>query len=185
MESPTVPQSLAAVYAHIVFSTKDRAPTIQPGWAPRLYEYVGGIIAKRGGVLLAAGGMPDHVHLLVSLGREWSLADLLRDVKAGSLSGGEQQMLTICRSLLGNPQVLLIDEPTEGLAPKIVEVVMDVILDIRRRGVAVVLVEQKLTIALRIAETVFVMGHGEIVFSDSPEELRSREDVRREWLQVA
>jgi branched-chain amino acid transport system ATP-binding protein len=126
--------------------------------------------------------------------RAWTVEDMYtyfprlrerRDVKAGSLSGGEQQMLTICRSLLGNPQVLLIDEPTEGLAPKIVEVVMDVILDIRRRGVAVVLVEQKLTIALRIAETVFVMGHGEIVFSGSPEELRSREDVRREWLQVA
>ncbi|WP_046866288.1 ABC transporter ATP-binding protein [Microvirga massiliensis] len=126
--------------------------------------------------------------------RAWTVEDMYtyfprlrerRDVNAGSLSGGEQQMLTICRSLLGNPQVLLIDEPTEGLAPKIVEVVMDVILDIRRRGVAVVLVEQKLTIALRIAETVFVMGHGEIVFSGSPEELRSREDVRREWLQVA
>jgi branched-chain amino acid transport system ATP-binding protein len=126
--------------------------------------------------------------------RAWTVEDMYtyfprlrerRDVKAGSLSGGEQQMLTICRSLLGNPQVLLIDEPTEGLAPKIVEVVMDVILDIRRRGVAVVLVEQKLTIALRIAERVFVMGHGEIVFSGSPEELRSREDVRREWLQVA
>ncbi|MEX0758496.1 MAG: ABC transporter ATP-binding protein, partial [Tistlia sp.] len=103
----------------------------------------------------------------------WTLEDMFRyfprleerrAMKAGTLSGGEQQMLTICRSLLGNPRVLLIDEPTEGLAPKIVEVVMEVILDIQRRGVAVVLVEQKLTIALKVAQRVFVMGHGEIVF---------------------
>ncbi len=94
-------------------------------------------------------------------------------------------MLTICRSLLGNPRVLLIDEPTEGLAPKIVEVVMEVILDIRRRGVAVVLVEQKLTIALKVAQKVFVMGHGEIVFEGTPDELRSRPDIRRNWLEVS
>src|SRR5262245_62863562 len=79
-----MPQSFSAMYAHLVFSTKNRSPMIEPVWSSRLYEYIGGIVAKRNGVLLAAGGMPDHVHLLVSLGREWSLADLLRDVKAGS-----------------------------------------------------------------------------------------------------
>lgn len=105
--------------------------------------------------------------------------------KAGNLSGGEQQMLTICRSLLGNPRVLLVDEPTEGLAPKLVEVVMDVLLDIGRRGVAVILVEQKLTIALRVAKQVFVMGHGEIVFSGPPESLRANTGVRRTWLEVS
>lgn len=108
-----------------------------------------------------------------------------KDMRAGTLSGGEQQMLTICRSLLGNPRVLLIDEPTEGLAPKIVEVVMEVILDIQRRGVAVVLVEQKLTIALKVAQRVLVMGHGEIVFSGTPEELRARPEIRRDWLEVS
>ncbi|MGF1608747.1 MAG: ABC transporter ATP-binding protein [Kiloniellales bacterium] len=108
-----------------------------------------------------------------------------RDMRAGNLSGGEQQMLTICRSLLGNPKVLLIDEPTEGLAPKIVEVVLEVILDIQRRGVAVVLVEQKLTIALKVAQRIFVMGHGEIVFSGPPEALRERPDIRRDWLEVS
>jgi branched-chain amino acid transport system ATP-binding protein len=107
------------------------------------------------------------------------------DIRAGYLSGGEQQMLTMCRSLLGNPRVLLIDEPTEGLAPKIVEVVMEVILDIARRGVAVVLVEQKLTIALRVAAQVMVMGHGEIVFRGTPDELADRPDLRRNWLEVA
>ncbi|WP_343316098.1 ABC transporter ATP-binding protein [Brucella sp. BE17] len=124
----------------------------------------------------------------------WSVAEMYdyfprlkerRAIRAGYLSGGEQQMLTICRSLLGNPRVLLIDEPTEGLAPKIVEVVMEVILDIGRRGVAVVLVEQKLTIALKVAREVMVMGHGELVFRGTPAELDAAPDIRRNWLEVA
>lgn len=126
--------------------------------------------------------------------RAWGIAEMyeyfprLRErstIRAGYLSGGEQQMLTICRSLLGNPRVLLIDEPTEGLAPKIVEVVMDVILDIARRGVAVMLVEQKLTIALKVAAEVMVMGHGEIVFRGTPDQLAANPGVRRDWLEVA
>ena len=108
-----------------------------------------------------------------------------RDTKAGMLSGGEQQMLTICRSLLGNPRVILLDEPTEGLAPKIVEVVTEVIRDICRRGVAVLLVEQKLTMALKVAERVYVMGHGQIVFEGTPASLRTSPEVRRDWLEVA
>ncbi len=106
------------------------------------------------------------------------------DTKAGSLSGGEQQMLTICRSLLGNPKLILIDEPTEGLAPKIVQVVAEVIEEIRRAGVAVLLVEQKLTIALKVARRVLVMGHGRIVFEGGPEEVSSDSPVMREWLTV-
>ena len=108
-----------------------------------------------------------------------------RNTKAGMLSGGEQQMLTICRSLLGNPRVILIDEPTEGLAPMIVEVVLNVIRDICHRGVAVLLVEQKLTIALRVSARVYVMGHGRIVFEGTPEDLRNAPEVRRDWLEVA
>jgi len=103
---------------------------------------------------------------------------------AGLLSGGEQQMLTICRSLLGNPRVVLIDEPTEGLAPKIVKVVAEVIYDICRNGVAVLLVEQKLTIAMRVSARVYVMGHGKIVFSGTPDSLRDSPQVRRQWLEV-
>jgi len=123
-----------------------------------------------------------------SIGEMYSFFPRLKErhtVRAGYLSGGEQQMLTICRSLLGNPRVLLIDEPTEGLAPKIVEVVMEVILEIARRGVAVMLVEQKLTIALKVAAQVMVMGHGKIVFCGTPNELSDRPDVRRDWLEVA
>lgn len=104
---------------------------------------------------------------------------------AGSLSGGEQQMLTICRSLLGNPRVILIDEPTEGLAPKIVDSVMRMITDIGSRGVGVVLVEQKLTFALRISKRIFVMGHGRVVFEGSPADLKNDAEVRRNWLEVA
>jgi branched-chain amino acid transport system ATP-binding protein len=108
-----------------------------------------------------------------------------RGMKAGSLSGGEQQMLTICRSLLGNPRVILIDEPTEGLAPHIVARVVEVVQDIRQHGVAVILVEQKLTIALRISDRVNVVGHGQIVWSGTPVALREDADVRRRWLEVA
>ena len=124
----------------------------------------------------------------------WSVADMYayfprlterRDTKAGNLSGGEKQMLTICRSLLGNPRLLLLDEPTEGLAPKIVEVVMEVLLDVQWRGVAVLLVEQKLSIALKCSQRLFIMGQGSIVFSGTPEEFRANPDVRREWLEVA
>jgi branched-chain amino acid transport system ATP-binding protein len=107
-----------------------------------------------------------------------------RNTKAGSMSGGEQQMLTICRSLLGNPLVILIDEPTEGLAPKIVAQVGECILDMRDKGVSVVLVEQKLAIALRVSTRVCVMGHGRIVFEGTPKQLASDPKLLAEWLAV-
>jgi branched-chain amino acid transport system ATP-binding protein len=108
-----------------------------------------------------------------------------RDTTAGMLSGGEQQMLTMCRALLGNPRIILIDEPTEGLAPKIVEVVTEMIRSICAKGVSVLLVEQKLTIAMRVSKRVYVMGHGHIVFEGTPDDLRSAPDVRRDWLEVS
>lgn len=106
------------------------------------------------------------------------------DTAAGVLSGGEKQMLTMCRTLLGDPDLIIIDEPTEGLAPKIVQQVGDVIADIAKAGVAILLIEQKLSIALRIASRIFVMGHGEIVWTGTPEEFAEREDIKREWLEV-
>ncbi|MCM2250940.1 MAG: ABC transporter ATP-binding protein [Ramlibacter sp.] len=105
--------------------------------------------------------------------------------KAGNLSGGEQQMLTLCRSLLGNPKVLMIDEPTEGLAPQIVRQLVDVMLDINRRGVSIILVEQKMTIALQVAHRCLIMGRGRIVFEGTPQQLRQDSTVRRNWLEVA
>jgi branched-chain amino acid transport system ATP-binding protein len=104
--------------------------------------------------------------------------------EAGVLSGGEQQMLTLCRTLMGDPELIMIDEPTEGLAPKIVEQVGEFLRALPQRGVAVLLVEQKLTIALEVSQRCLVMGHGEIVFEGSPAELKSNGSVRREWLEV-
>jgi branched-chain amino acid transport system ATP-binding protein len=108
-----------------------------------------------------------------------------RNSLAGTLSGGEQQMLTICRSLLGNPLLMLIDEPTEGLAPLIVGRLVEVIREIRRRGVAVLLVEQKMTIALDISDRVDVLGHGRVVFSGSPQALKANPEVQRRWLEAS
>ena len=123
----------------------------------------------------------------------WSLEDtfalfpLLReraDAPGGVLSGGEQQMLTICRTLMGDPDLIMIDEPTEGLAPKLVELVREFLEQIAQRGIAILLIEQKLTIALAISHRVYAMGHGRIVFEGSPQALRANEAVRTEWLEV-
>ncbi len=104
--------------------------------------------------------------------------------EAGVLSGGEQQMLTLCRTLMGDPELIMIDEPTEGLAPKIVELVAEYLRELRRRSISVLLVEQKLTIALEVADRCLVMGHGQIVFEGTPAELRANSYIRKEWLEV-
>ncbi len=103
---------------------------------------------------------------------------------AGVLSGGEQQMLAMCRTLMGDPDLILIDEPTEGLAPMLVTQVATLLDEIARRGVAILLVEQKLTIALRISHRLYVMGHGRIVFHGTPADLQANVGVRQEWLEV-
>ncbi|NHZ61501.1 ATP-binding cassette domain-containing protein [Massilia sp. CCM 8694] len=123
----------------------------------------------------------------------WSLEDMYkmfprllerRTVAAGFLSGGEQQMLTLCRSLMGDPDLIMIDEPTEGLAPKIVALVAEYLLALKEKGMSVLLVEQKLAIALEISQRVYVMGHGAIVFEGTPQALKADAGVRKEWLEV-
>jgi branched-chain amino acid transport system ATP-binding protein len=123
----------------------------------------------------------------------WSFADMYKmfprlkereHTEAGVLSGGEQQMLTLCRTLMGDPDLIMIDEPTEGLAPKIVELVAEYLKTLKDRGVSVLLVEQKLTIALQISERCYVMGHGSIVFEGTPAALRADAYIRKEWLEV-
>ncbi|MFT6766751.1 MAG: branched-chain amino acid transport system ATP-binding protein [Burkholderiaceae bacterium] len=123
----------------------------------------------------------------------WSFEDMyvlfprLREranTEAGVLSGGEQQMLTLCRSLMGDPDLIIIDEPTEGLAPMVVAQVADYLKMLKSRGVSVLLIEQKLTIAMRISDRVAVMGHGTIAFEGTPDQLLERPDVRQEWLEV-
>jgi branched-chain amino acid transport system ATP-binding protein len=107
-----------------------------------------------------------------------------QNTAAGVLSGGEQQMLTLCRTLMGDPDLIMIDEPTEGLAPKIVDLVAEYLKELKNRGISILLVEQKLAIALEISQRVYVMGHGSIVFEGTPEELRSNANIRKEWLEV-
>ena len=123
----------------------------------------------------------------------WSIDDMFNlfenlknraDVEASFLSGGEQQMLTMCRTLMGDPEVIMIDEPTEGLSPQMTTRVADLLNEISSRGVSILLVEQKLAIAMKISHRVYVMGHGQIVFEGSPKELDKREDIRKEWLEV-
>ena len=106
------------------------------------------------------------------------------DVEASFLSGGEQQMLTMCRTLMGDPEVIMIDEPTEGLSPQMTTRVADLLNEISSRGVSILLVEQKLSIAMKISNRVYVMGHGQIVFEGTPKELEKRDDIRKEWLEV-
>ncbi len=126
-------------------------------------------------------------------GSRWSFGDMYamfprlkerEHTEAGVLSGGEQQMLTLCRTLMGDPELIIIDEPTEGLAPKIVELVGQYLQTLKRRGVSVLLIEQKLTIAMAISDRVLVMGHGRIVFEGTPAALRAEPGVRKEWLEV-
>ncbi|HJV84059.1 MAG TPA: ABC transporter ATP-binding protein [Noviherbaspirillum sp.] len=123
----------------------------------------------------------------------WKLDDMYRmfprlkerqHTAAGVLSGGEQQMLTLCRTLMGDPDLIMIDEPTEGLAPKIVDLVGEYLKELKNRGISVLLVEQKLAIALEISQRVYVMGHGSIVFEGTPDDLRGNASVRKEWLEV-
>jgi branched-chain amino acid transport system ATP-binding protein len=123
----------------------------------------------------------------------WAFADMFElfpllgeraGVLGGVLSGGEQQMLTICRTLMGDPDLIMIDEPTEGLAPKMVELVRSLLERIVGRGISILLVEQKLTIALRISARLYVMGHGHIVFEGTPEDLIANAAIRKEWLEV-
>jgi branched-chain amino acid transport system ATP-binding protein len=124
---------------------------------------------------------------------KWKLDDMYQlfprlkerqHTQAGVLSGGEQQMLTLCRTLMGDPDLIMIDEPTEGLAPKIVELVAEYLKELKNRGVSVLLVEQKLAIALDISNRLYVMGHGQIVFEGTPAELKANEAIRKEWLEV-
>jgi branched-chain amino acid transport system ATP-binding protein len=139
-----------------------------------------------------------HQNLLLGqkgkgLGSRWSFEDMytmfprLRErqhTEAGVLSGGEQQMLTLCRTLMGDPELIIIDEPTEGLAPKIVELVGQYLQTLKAKGISVLLIEQKLTIAMAISDRALVMGHGSIVFHGTPDSLRADAYTRKEWLEV-
>ncbi|MEP4196201.1 MAG: ABC transporter ATP-binding protein [Aliishimia sp.] len=156
------------------------------GYVPENRDIFPGLTTRQNLILGLKPGQKDGA------GR-WSLQSMFdmfsnlnerADVEASVLSGGEQQMLTMCRTLMGDPDFVMIDEPTEGLSPQMVQKVADVLKEIADRGISTLLVEQKLSIALDIAHRVYVMGHGQIVFEGTPAELKGREDVRKEWLEV-
>ena len=102
----------------------------------------------------------------------------------GILSGGEKQMLTIVRTLLGNPELILIDEPTEGLAPLIVEHVNALIADINGQGLTVLLVEQNLQTCLRLAHRIYILSKGAVKWTGTPKDLEECKDVRKQYLEV-
>ncbi|MEM8577938.1 MAG: ABC transporter ATP-binding protein [Pseudomonadota bacterium] len=156
------------------------------GYVPENRDIFPGLTTRQNLILGLKPGQKD------GSGR-WSMQDMFdlfenlerrADVEASVLSGGEQQMLTMCRTLMGDPDLVMIDEPTEGLSPQMVKRVAELLQEIAKRGIATLLVEQKLSIALDIAHRVYVMGHGQVVFEGTPAELKARDDVRKEWLEV-
>lgn len=156
------------------------------GYVPENRDVFPGMTTRQNLILGLKPGQKDG-------GGRWSMDDMFdlfenlrnrADVEASVLSGGEQQMLTMCRTLMGDPDFIMIDEPTEGLSPQMTTRVGELLKEIARRGVSILLVEQKLSIALDIAHRVYVMGHGRMQFEGTPAELKGRDDVRKEWLEV-
>lgn len=156
------------------------------GYVPENRDIFPGLTTRQNLILGLKPGQKD------GQGR-WSMQDMFdlfenlqnrADVEASVLSGGEQQMLTMCRTLMGDPDLVMIDEPTEGLSPQMTQKVAQLLTEIAKRGVATLLVEQKLSIALDIANRVYVMGHGQVVFEGTPQDLKNRDDIRQEWLEV-
>lgn len=156
------------------------------GYVPENRDIFPGMTTRQNLILGLKPGQKDGV------GR-WSMENMFElfsnlrdraDVEASVLSGGEQQMLTMCRTLMGDPEFIMIDEPTEGLSPQMTQRVADLLQEIAKRKIATLLVEQKLAIAMDIADRVYVMGHGQVVFEGTPQDLKNRDDVRKEWLEV-
>ena len=144
---------------------------------PRLTVHQNLLLGRKSGARSARWGFEDMYTMFPRLRER-------QHTEAGVLSGGEQQMLALCRSLMGDPELIIIDEPTEGLAPKIVEQVAGYLLALKAHGLSVLLIEQKLTIALEISQRCVVMGHGRVVFEGTPAALKADAAVRREWLEV-
>jgi len=134
------------------------------------------LLGRKSGPAAANGWREEEVlSLFPALERRYKVA-------AGALSGGEQQMLALGRSLMGNPVLLLIDEPTEGLSPQMVEQVAHYLELLRQRQVAVLLIEQKQALALEMSQRVYVMGRGEMVFEGTPAQLAADPALQQEWL---
>jgi branched-chain amino acid transport system ATP-binding protein len=154
------------------------------GYVPENRDIFGALTVEQNLMLGIKAGRDTTRWSMADTYRHFPLLDERRNAAAGVLSGGEQQMLTICRTLMGDPDLIMIDEPTEGLAPQMVERIAELLRTIAGRGISILLVEQKLTIALRISHRLYVMGHGRMVFEGTPEELKADQAVRQAWLEV-
>jgi branched-chain amino acid transport system ATP-binding protein len=123
-----------------------------------------------------------------SLTEVYSLFPVLKErsgCRGTLLSGGEQQMLAIGRALMTNPQLLLMDEPSEGLAPLIVKELSKIIYQLKQKGFSILLVEQNLPMALKVSDYVYILSNGEVVYESSPEHLRSNDEVKAKYIGVA
>jgi branched-chain amino acid transport system ATP-binding protein len=154
------------------------------GYVPETRDIFPGLTVRQNLQLGQKAGKARGRWPMEEMFRIFPLLEERADTRAGFLSGGEQQMLTICRTLMGDPDLVMIDEPTEGLSPMMVEQVGRLLEEIARRGVAILLIEQKLTIVLRIAHRLYVMGHGKIVYEGTSVDLAAAADIRKEWLEV-
>ncbi|MBW2619322.1 MAG: ABC transporter ATP-binding protein, partial [Deltaproteobacteria bacterium] len=132
--------------------------------------------------MAARGGGSDDAWTLEEIYRQFPILKDRASLKGTSLSGGEQQMLAICRSLMTNPSLLLMDEPSEGLAPLIVRQVGEIIVRLKERGISILLVEQNYPLALRVADYVYIISKGRIVFEGTGEEMEADEETKVKYL---
>jgi len=154
------------------------------GYVPENRDIFPALTVRQNLIIGMKGGTETSLWTVEDMFNLFPILKLRTDVPGGNLSGGEQQMLAICRTLMGNPDLIMIDEPTEGLAPLIVQVMAGMFEEIKNRGVSILLVEQKLTIVLEISQRLYVMGHGHIVFEGNKGKFLDNEDIRKSWLEV-
>ena len=136
------------------------------------------------GVKDAKGGVKNSAWTVERVYEKFPKLKDRRDNKGGHLSGGEQQMLTVARTLMGNPRLILVDEPTEGLAPLIVRDVLEMLADVRSSGVTVLMVEQNFKASIKVADRFYIMGKGQMVFEGNTEALLAAEEIRKNFLEV-
>ncbi len=164
------------------------------GWAPFRRVERGMALVPQGRRVFASLSVRENLEVARAGSGRWNLAEVYglfprlaerAQNRANKLSGGEQQMLAIGRALMSNPTLLLMDEPTEGLAPLLVREVGRVIAELKRAGLSILLVEQNLPMAASVADRVHVLNRGEIVYSGRPPALLADEDVKSRYLGVA
>ena len=154
------------------------------GWVPESRDVFPGLTVEQNLLLGQKNVRPSGRWSADAMYRLFPALRQRAQTLAGVLSGGEQQMLSLCRTLMGDPQLLIVDEPGEGLAPQAQAQLARVLTELRAHGVGVLLIEQKLSLALAVADRCALMGHGRIVFDGTPAQLQAAPDLRREWLEV-